>query len=133
MLPTLPTSRLLLRPFAPADARDVQRLAGEHAVASTTLNIPHPYEDGMAEAWIATHPVAFDEGVWATFAITARDGGTLLGAAGLTIRARHARAEMGYWVGRPYWGRGYATEAAGALLAYGFDALDLNRVQATHL
>ena len=47
--PTLETTRLVLRPFTLADASDVQRLAGARAIASTTLNIPHPYEDGMAE------------------------------------------------------------------------------------
>jgi hypothetical protein len=46
---TLETARLLLRPFTVADAPDVQRLAGEREIASTTLHVPHPYEDGMAE------------------------------------------------------------------------------------
>jgi hypothetical protein len=54
-LPRLGTERLLLRPFALSDAADVLRLAGDRAIADTTLNIPHPYEAGMAEEWIATH------------------------------------------------------------------------------
>lgn len=128
----LETERLILRPFTLADAPDVQRLAGDRAVASTTLNIPHPYEDGMAEAWIRTHPEQFARDETVTFAITRRDG-TLIGAIGLTINARFRRAELGYWIGVPYWGQGYCTEAARAVRDYGFETLGLHRIHATHL
>ena len=60
VVPELRTPRLLLRAFILADAPAVQRLAGDQAIASTTLNIPHPYPDGAAEAWIATHAAAFE-------------------------------------------------------------------------
>ena len=53
--PTLKTERLVLRPFTLDDAKQVQKLAGDRQIASTTLNIPHPYEDGMAEEWIGNH------------------------------------------------------------------------------
>ncbi|KAF5035648.1 Spermidine N(1)-acetyltransferase [anaerobic digester metagenome] len=57
-----------------------------------------------------------------------------MGAAGLVeIDRRHGRAELGYWVGRPYQGRGYATEAARAVIEYGFSVLELHRVYALHL
>lgn len=131
--PTLVSPRLTLRPFAPTDAATVQALAGEWAIADTTLNVPHPYENGMAEHWIAGHEEQFREGSNAIFAITGKGGGALLGAASLRIDTARKKAELGYWVGVPHWNRGYATEAAGALLAYGFDALDLNRIAAQHL
>jgi RimJ/RimL family protein N-acetyltransferase len=131
--PTLDSLRLLLRPFTPADAGVVQALAGERAIADTTLNIPHPYADGMAEDWIAGHDEQFREGSNAVFAITDREDSQLLGAVSLRIEAALGKAELGYWVGIPYWNRGYATEAAGALLAYGFDQLDLQRIAAQHL
>ena len=83
--PNLETSRLMLRPFRMADADEVQRLAGDRAVADTTLKIPHPYEDGMAEKWIANHRDWFDCGEQAVFAITRKDDGRLLGAVGLRI------------------------------------------------
>jgi [ribosomal protein S5]-alanine N-acetyltransferase len=127
--PTLHAARLVLRPFAWSDARDVQRLAGAPEVAATTLNIPHPYEDGMAEAWIATHAPKFEQGV--VFAITL--DGALVGAAGLVIEPPHRRAELGYWIGVPYWNRGIATEAAAALLDWGFGTLGLHKVVARHL
>jgi len=130
---TLQTERLLLRPFALADAPDVQRLAGERAIADTTLNIPHPYENGMAEEWIGTHQAKFDAGELANFAVVLRATGELVGAIGLAIKREHDRAELGYWIGRPYWTQGYCTEAARALLAYGFTALNLHRIHATYL
>jgi [ribosomal protein S5]-alanine N-acetyltransferase len=130
--PELKTERLILRPFTLDDALAVKQLAGDPAIADTTLNIPHPYADGMAESWIETHAKTFARGGGVTYAITRRDDGTLVGAIGLTCDQRHDRAEMGYWVGQPYWGQGYATEAARALLSYGFTELGLNKICANH-
>lgn len=132
MQPQLETERLLLRPFTLADAPEVQRLAGDPAVADTTLNLPHPYLDGMAERWIATHQPQFAAGVSAVFAVTLRAAGALVGTIGLGIERRYDRAELGYWVGLPYWGQGYCTEAGRRLLAFAFTDLTLNRVFATH-
>lgn len=131
--PDLATERLLLRPFTLADASRVQRLAGDRAIAQYTLNIPHPYEHGMAEEWISSHPEAFLAGRSATFAITLASERLLIGAISLAFSERHQRAEMGYWVGVPYWGRGYCTEAARAVLRYGFVDRDLHKIVASHL
>ena len=130
--PVLSTARLRLRPFAGADAAAVRRLAGEFAVADTTLSIPHPYDAGVAEAWVASHPAAYADGRLAVFAITDRTTGELVGAIGLDLRREHGRAELGYWIGRPFWGRGLATEAARAVLEFGFRTLDLHRIHACH-
>ena len=130
--PTLLTTRLVLRPFAPQDAPRVQQLAGAAEIASTTLNIPHPYQDGMAEAWIATHPPQFQEGKQVTWAVTLRETGELVGAMGLALNPEHRKGELGYWIGVPYWGQGYCTEAAHAVVAYGFWKLGLNRILARH-
>jgi RimJ/RimL family protein N-acetyltransferase len=130
--PSITTDRLLLRPFTPDDVDEVRRLAGQWEIADTTMNIPHPYEAGMAEAWIGTHEPSWALGRLATFAVTVPAAG-LVGAIGLTIDPEHKRAELGYWIGRPFWNRGYATEAARAVLAFGFDTFDLNRIQARHL
>ena len=132
-LPTLETDRLVLRPFRAADGPDVRRLAGDPRVAATTLNIPHPYEEGMAEGWIGTHEEAFAEGRGLTLAVTLRNEGTLVGAIGLVRNRRFESAEAGYWIGVPYWNRGYATEALEALLAHAFSTLGLHRVHAHHM
>lgn len=130
--PTLTTARLVLRPFILDDAPDVQRLAGERAIAETTLTVPHPYPDGAAEQWIALHAPKFAEGKEVVFAITSRAEGALIGAVGLALDPDHALAELGYWIAVPQWGHGYATEAARAVVAYGFGALHLHRIQARH-
>ena len=129
----LETPRLRLRPFALADAADVQRLAGAPELADTTLNLPHPYGDGVAETWIGGHAARFAEGGGVNYAITLRADGALMGSISLIVTRRHRRAELGYWLGLPYWGRGYMTEAAGALVARGFALLDLYKIEASHM
>jgi len=131
--PTLDTARLTLRPFRAADAPEVRRLAGARAIADTALNIPHPYPDGAAEAFISFTHAEYEAGEGATFAVVEQAGGALVGACGLRINARFAHAEMGYWIAEHAWGRGYATEAAGAVLRYAFTQRGLHRVFAHHL
>lgn len=131
--PTLETQRLRLRPFSLTDAGTVQALAGARQVAATMLNVPHPYENGMAEAWIQTHAPGYEADEQATFAQTLVPTEELVGAVGLRINRLHGRAELGYWVGVPFWNRGYATEAARAMLRFGFEDLELNRIFAQHL
>lgn len=131
-IPNLKTERLVLRPFSLKDAPLVQQLAGDLAVAETTLNIPHPYGDGMAEQWIRTHQPDFEQGKSVTFAIALHETDAVIGAISLRIE-RFNRASMGYWIGTPYWGKGYCTEAAQAVIAYGFNELELNKIYATYL
>ncbi len=132
--PELRTDSLLLRPFVLADAPTVQRLAGDRAVASGTLNMPHPYGDGMAEEWISTHPQQFKDAASVTFALVLPQDGALIGAISLMgIDQQHERAELGYWIGTPYWNSGYCTQAARAVIDYGFGALGLHRIHALHL
>jgi ribosomal-protein-alanine N-acetyltransferase len=126
ILPILRTERLTLRPFEAADAPLIKQLAGEREVALNTQMIPHPYPDGAAEEWIAAQVEKNEQGSF-TFAI---DDGRLVGGIGLRVQREFDRAEAGYWLGVPYWGRGYATEALGAIIRYGFGELKLNRIYA---
>ncbi|MFQ5738018.1 MAG: GNAT family N-acetyltransferase [Acidobacteriota bacterium] len=130
--PVIKTERLILRPFKLSDSPQVQHLASDKEIASTTLTIPHPYESGVAEDWIGTHAQRFQEGKAAVFALERQEDGRLLGAIGLEISPVHSRAEMGYWIGKPFWNRGYCTEAAAEMLRFGFEVLALNRIQARH-
>jgi ribosomal-protein-alanine N-acetyltransferase len=126
------TERLTLRPFRLEDAGEVRSLAGSRAIADTTARVPHPYEEGMAEEWIRTHGRLFRAKKAVIYAITRTDTGRLVGAIGLELHMANERAEIGYWIGRRYWNRGYATESAEAMLMYGFTELGLNRIYAHH-
>jgi len=119
--PNLLTERLVLRSFTIKDARDVQRLAGNINVAKMTLNIPHPYENGMAEEWINSHKEKSESGTQLSYAIESLNLGVLLGAISLT-HIEPSQANMGYWVGEQYWGKGYCTEAGVALISHAFNA-----------
>lgn len=130
--PILETERLILRPFQLSDADRVQKLAGRKEVAETT-NLPHPYSKEMAEEWIKTHEPAFREGKRAVYAITLKDSGELIGAISLmdfTQASGHTgnHARIGFWIGVPYWNKGYCTEAGKAVLEYGFLERGLNRI-----
>lgn len=129
-IPVFSTERLLLRPFAAADAARVQALAGAPEVAATALNIPHPYPDGAAESWIARHLAAADEGSGFTWAIVRRGDETLLGAITLGLTERHQRGSLGYWLGVPYWNQGYTTEAARRVTAFAILERGCYRVEA---
>lgn len=130
--PELRTHRLRLRPFRMDDAPAVAGLCADRRIADTTLSVPHPYDENDARAWIATHREAWEAGRRADWAVTSSDGNTLVGAVGLILEPIHRRAELGYWIGVPHWGKGYATEAARAVVDFAFDGLGLHRVFATH-
>ncbi len=111
----------------------VRRLAGNRAIAESTLNIPHPYEEGMAEEWIATHGPDYESGKSVHFAITHQETTELLGAISLMdVSIIHSHAELGYWIGQPSWGQGYCTEAARAVIGFAFEILELDRIHACH-
>jgi ribosomal-protein-alanine N-acetyltransferase len=133
MIPILETERLRLRAFTLDDALVVHGIVSDREIAATTLNIPHPYERGMAEAWISSHADGIERRSPVVFAVTRREDGAIVGAIGLAISPEHQRAELGYWVARESWGRGVCTEAARAVLAYAFGTLGLERVNAHHL
>ena len=130
--PILHTERLILRSFTLEDASDVQRLANDPDMASTTDEIEYPYEDGTAEGWIQGCHEWFEDGERTNLAVTLRSDGTLIGKIGLNFRIHlpYKDAELGYWIGKPYWNRGYCTEAAKAVVAYGFREHDIELIYA---
>src|SRR5882724_10919559 len=109
--PTLATDRLILRPLSAADAAPMVRLADDEGVARMTTSIPHPFDAAMATGFIARMATA-DPAREVALAIEHRRDG-FVGVLGFHPRDGLS-PELGYWIGRPFWGRGYMTEAAAA-------------------
>ncbi len=130
--PVLETPRLLLRPFRETDIPAIVRLLQDPDIAKTTLNVPYPYAEKDARNWLEIQQQERRQGTGYTFAIVLREDGEFVGAIDIRPDMRHKKAEIGYWIGKRYWGQGYATEAARAIIRYGFESLGLNRIYATH-
>lgn len=126
------TKRLILRPIDLNDATTVQEFAGNYNVAKTTMNIPHPYEDGMAEAWIDALENRWRIDALINFAIIHKHTNQLIGVIGLVSREAKTGG-IGYWVGEPFWGKGYCTEATKAFIEFCFKSLNIDRLEAEHL
>lgn len=123
---------VVLRALRPADAPRVLELCGDWEVARMTALVPHPYLPGMAESWIAATEAEQATGTAFTYAITRGDDGLLVGAITLATSADGPNA-LGYWVGRPHWGNGYATAAARGLIALAFAQRGIDKLGAIHL
>jgi RimJ/RimL family protein N-acetyltransferase len=118
--------KLILRPLDFDDAPEILEYAGHADVAATTLHIPHPYPPEDAEIFVAATHDNMQNGRGFTFAMTRDD--KLIGCIGLGIQPENNVGEMGYWLGKPYWGQGYTTEAARRMITFSFDELLLNKV-----
>ena len=132
MFTPLQTDRLTLRFHVLSDIPALMPLIGAREVAATTLRIPHPYTEADAQDFIAGAQEDLSSGSGLRLGIVLRESDTLCGGVGLRIEPDHRRAELGYWIGVPYWGKGYATEAARALVKYGFETPQLHRIFASH-
>ena len=156
--PELRTERLTLRAFRPDDAADVQRLAGDDAIASAMMSVPHPLDDRKAAAWVADHRSLWRQGKGVSFAIALRGDGRLVGAFWIHFRPEDAETpehdvsgkpakpgtpgpaaspgpqagRMGYWIGKEFWSRGYCTEAGAAVVRFAFRQLGLDRIRGVH-
>lgn len=125
--PVLRTERLTLRRFRLTDVDDVLAFANDEEWQRFLVPLPYPYERVHAEQFVAesflkdwkSHP---------SFAIGLDD--TVIGEINLRINKRHQNGEMGYAIARKYWGNGYATEAAGAVVNWAFEALCLAKIYA---
>ncbi|TFG44930.1 MAG: N-acetyltransferase [Dehalococcoidia bacterium] len=131
--PTIETERLVLRPFRTGDTEEVASLANDEELSRYIPAIPYPYPRYAAAEWLSTQQAKFDEGLEIVFAVTKKEDGGLIGAMGLILTPEHRRAELGYWIGREYWGHHYATETGRAVLNYAFKTLGLESVIAHHL
>lgn len=117
---TITTDRLLLRLFKKSDAADVSVLCNNYNLYKNTLYLPYPYSQEDALNWIENHSENYNSNRIYEFAITDKVTGNLYGAIALTNNQNFNNGEIAYWVGEDYWGNGFATESAKAILEFAF-------------
>ena len=116
----LKSKRLLLRKFDLKDKKNLIELLNDKEISKWTERIPFPYKNKHAEWWINNVPK--NELI---YAIVSKGKGNLIGGINITFKG-----EIGCWIGRKYWNRGYATEAIVKISEFGFDELQLEKVWA---
>jgi len=123
------TERLLLRPGWSQDAPALFEAIRDERIVRNLATAPWPYRPDHAEAWLATERKASEPSLL-VFRCT-DSAPELIGAVGFG-RKPGGGIEFGYWIARPHWGRGYATEAGRAVLAAARHSLRLKRLEAGH-
>ena len=132
--PRVGSKRLLLRPYIAEDAAALAQLGGADAIADTMLDWPHPFSAANARSTIAAQAASYQSGRAVNFVVERRSEPGLIGGIELSgLDGRHRRAELRFWIAEPQWRQGFATEAASAVLRFGFGELGLHRVDAMHL
>ena len=124
------TERLVLRPPLPADAAEIASRIGIRDVAWNLGRAPFPYQISDAEAWVERVPQGWAQDSGYVLVLThASDG--VIGCVGLDRKPMDIW-EIGYWLGKPWWGRGYVTEAASALMTWAQDAKGIEKFASGH-
>lgn len=129
---TIETERLILRRFVLDDAEKVAAICNTEEVWKNTLALPHPYTVECGKKWIQNHDKNFSDNRYYDFAITDKTTGELYGCMGMAVDTNSNMGELGYWVGPAYWNKGIATEAARAMIEYGFKIKKFHKINATH-
>lgn len=136
----LHTGRLTIRPLRAGDAAELHRLVNDWEVAKTLARVPFPYPRELADEWIAsTHAQMAAGTAWHLAVVGIEHAGTpeekemLVGCVGLTLDAEAKSAELGYWIGRKFWGHGVGPEAAGRLARWALAHLGIEKLVASAL
>jgi len=129
---TITTKRLVLRLFQTSDASEVTRLCNNYNIYRHTLYLPYPYSIEDALSWITNHLANFNDNRSYEFAITDMITGKLYGAIALSNNRNFNNGEIAYWIGEEFWGSGYATESAKAILDFALTEKAYHKVYARH-
>ena len=123
------TKNLILRKLQQTDAKPIAKLANNVRVSSMTARLPHPYNVDNALDFI--NQTGLEQNRGCVYAITLAKTADVIGCCGLGPTEREIGPALGYWLGEPYWGNGYATEAAHALVDLAFKTTSHDRVNAS--
>lgn len=127
------TERLSLRRPRRSDADSLAVLMNDWEVVRWLVQAPFPYTRNHAVEWISQNLQNLASGREFQFVVCRQEDDQVIGHAGLRLDDDRGGAELGYWLARDAWGAGYASEAAAAVIAFGFRDLQLDRIWATCL
>lgn len=126
-IPNLHSARLSLRPLDLKDSEIIRHLLADGTVAANGLGIPHPFPEGEERRFIQKMNDRLKDDVL-TWGMVVLDSGELIGMISLSVHPQHNNGELGYWLGKAYWNKGYATEAVKCVIRFGFEQLKLHRI-----
>ncbi len=129
-MPRIETDRLVLREPSEADLPVMPGVFHDREIYEYTRNIPYPYTPEDARACLRRYHALARDGAAVTLFAELRERGELIGLVTLALASGRPEAELGYALGRRWWGRGLATEASRAMLGHGFGALGLEEINA---
>lgn len=128
----LESDTIRMRRLEHHDISDIIQYASEKEIADNTF-VPHPYPPEAAIEFVTVTRDKWENDEAYVFAIVDKKSAELVGVMGLHPEEKHHLAEVGYWIGKPHWGKGIATQALRLLIQFAFETVGLNRVQARHL
>jgi len=126
MGPRIETERLVMRLPELEDAASIATYLGDNDVAKNTARVPHPYPALAAEMWVLATRAGWQPG--GNLSLTVEMDGTVVGGGGVFKRTAGADWEIGYWIGKPWWGQGLATEVGQGLISHARDTLGTRQV-----
>jgi ribosomal-protein-alanine N-acetyltransferase len=126
--------RVAIRPFVAADSAQVQTLVSDARVAQVAGNVPYPYPEDGAQTWIATHAAQHRSGAAIIRAIVCLEDGQCIGAISIDqiSRGLNSSGNLGYWVGVPYWNKGFCEQAGKLMRALAAQEYAMKRLVAAH-
>ena len=131
-MPRIKTERLLLRPFCLYDVKIYFELATDPGVLSGT-DMPHELNENSVREWVLSHPDAWQRRREVYVVVTEIETRETVGSVSLFTYDRHNKADLGYWIAKDHWGKGYGTEATEAVVKYAFETMKLYKLEANHL
>ena len=121
--------------FSVPEVKDIPLLleyAKNPVISRNLLTFPYPYHERDAIWWINSANEGHQSGNEFIFAIRDKETESFMGGIGLHLDKSNNQAEVGYWLGEPHWGKGYATEGTREMVRFGFETLGLNRITSSH-
>lgn len=130
--PSLQTDRLTLRKIRISDIPSLLKYVNHKVISDNILNFPYPYLEDDAIFRMNFVLQGFKNEERYVFAIALKETDEFIGEIGIHLDKTNNRAEMGFWIGEPFWSKGYMSEAARRTLQFGFEEVGLNKIYATH-